>query len=359
MGNQYTSFLDLCQCFRGEVPDDADWMSIISLANKTLTTPALMDIVEQYPERIPSDVRNYVAEIFERNIVRNGRLRTQLAEAITALNEEKITPVLLKGSAVLTSSHLRRTGARLISDLDLLVSPNEAQAASNCLRRLGYGIHYQSPDGAAKWCADLVRPEDAGMIDLHRTPPGHDFFYGISGEVTQNCRLLPWMGTSVYVPSATYHALMLIVHDQFQDADYWVGKIDLRHLLDLRDLANGTDGIDWDHLAFLAPGRLARNAMATQLVALSSLLGVNVPPELRSGAVPHIQHRRRMLQIRLPALSRAFLLTALLDYQNYRAVLGVSGKVTPGFALSKRILPRLDSARFLLGLVQRPRAGKV
>ena len=359
MGNQYTSFLDLCQCFRGEVPDDADWMSLISLANQTLTTPALMNIVERYPEGIPPDVRDYVVEIFERNTVRNDRLSMQLAEAITALNEDKITPVVLKGSAVLVSSHPCRTGARLISDLDLLVSPEEAEAASNCLRRLGYGIHYQAPDDAAKWYADLVRPGDAGMIDLHQKPPGHGFFYGISGDVTQNCRLLSWRGTSVYIPSSTYHALMLIIHDQFQDADYWVGKIDLRHLLDMRDLVHGPDGIDWGHLACLAPGKLARNAMATQLVALSSLLGVDVPPALRSGLVAHIQHQRRMLQIRLPALSRAFLLTALLDYQNYRAVFGVSGEVTSDFALTRRIFPRLDTARFLLGLSREQRAGKL
>ncbi len=81
----------------GEVPDHPDWMSLISLANQTLTTPALMDIVERYPESIPPDVRQYVVEIFERNVVRNGRLSTQLAEALKALNQEEITPVLLKG----------------------------------------------------------------------------------------------------------------------------------------------------------------------------------------------------------------------------------------------------------------------
>jgi hypothetical protein len=318
-----------------------------------------VETVARHPERIPADVRDYVLEIFERNVARNERLSTQLAEALAALNGEKITPVLLKGSAVLVSACPSRTGARLISDLDLLVSPAEAEVALNCLHKLGYGIHSRAPDGAAKWYADLVRPGDAGMIDLHQKPPGHGFFYGMSGDVTHNCRLLSWRGTSVYIPSPTYHALMLIVHDQFQDADYWVGKIDLRHLLDLRDLAHEPDGIDWKRLAFFFPGKLARNAMATQLVGLSGLLEVDVPPELRSGAVPRIQHLRRMLQIRLPALRRAFLLTALLDYRNYRAVLGVSGAVTPGFALTKRILPRLDTARFLLGLSGEQRAGKL
>lgn len=334
-------------------------MSLIGLANQTLTTPALIDVVERYPDDIPPDVHDYVIEIFERNVVRNDRLSAQLAEAVTALNKEQITPVLMKGSAVLALSHHRRTGARLISDLDLLVSPEQAKAASSCLGKLGYGVHYEAPDGEAKWYADLQRPGDVGMIDLHQKPPGHDFFYGMSGDVTQNCRLLPWRGASVYTPTATYHALMLVIHDQFQDADYWVGKIDLRHLLDLRDLANELDGIDWKRLALFIRGDLARNAVETQLVALSSLLGVNVPSELRSRAIPQIQHRRRMLQIRLPALRRAFLLTALLDYRDYRAVLGVSGELASGFKFTRRILPRFDTVRFLAGLSREQRAGKI
>jgi len=358
MTSQHTSFLHLCECFRGGLPNSVDWMSLISLANHTLTTPALIDFVERYPKDIPADVHDYVCEIFERNVVRNSRLSQQLAEALAALNREKITPVLMKGGAVLVSSH-RRSGARLISDLDILVSPGEAKAASSCLSKLGYSVHYEAPDGAAKWYADLARPGDVGMIDLHQKPPGHGFFYGISGDITQNCRPLSWNDTSVYIPSATYHALMLIIHDQFQDADYWVGKIDLRHLLDLRDLANESDGVDWDRLALLAPGDLARNAMETQMVALSSLLGVDVPPQLRARTIPHIQHRRRMLQIRLPALSRAFLLTALLDYRNYRAVLGVSGELTSGFKLKRRILPRFDTVRFLVGRSREQRAGKI
>lgn len=358
MTSQHTSFVHLCQCFRGELPRNVDWMSLIGLANQTLTTPALIDVVERYPDDIPQDVHDFVVEIFKRNAVRNERLSTQLVEAVTALNAEQITPVLMKGSAVLASSHCR-IPARLISDLDILVLPDQAKLAANCLGKLGYSVHCEAPDGAPKWYVDLQRPGDVGMIDLHQKPPGHGFFYGMSGDVIQNCRLVSWRGVSVYVPSSTYHALVLVVHDQFQDADYWVGKIDLRHLLDLRDLANESDGLDWKLLSVLVPGELARNAVETQLVALSLLLGVNVPSEFLSRAIPRIQHRRRMLQMRLPALRRAFLLTALLDYRNYRAALGVSGDLTSGFKLTRRVLPRFDTVRFLVGLSGEQRAGKI
>lgn len=333
-------------------------MAIISMANQTLTTPALRDITRRFPEKIPQDVCRYIDEIFERNLIRNDRLSAQLTEAVGALNEKGITPLLLKGSAMLTMGHRCQMGRRLLSDLDIFISPEQTERAIDCLFDIGYRVHFQTPDGASKSYADLGRPGDAGMIDLQESPPGHGFFYSVSGDVKQHCQLFSWKGVSAYIPSATYHALTLIIHDQFQDSDYWVGKIDLRHLLDLRDLANSSGGIDWKLLASLAPGKLARNAIETQLIALFSLLDVDVPADMRIRFIPRVQHQRRMLQIRMPALSHALLTIALLDYRNYRAEVGALEK-TIGRLRRKRILPRIATARFLLNLSQEQRAGKV
>ena len=206
----------------------------------TLTTPALQDVIERFGGEIPADVRRYIGEIFARNLVRNDRLAAQLKEVLAALNACGITPTLVKGSAMLATSSRMKMGRRLVSDLDLVVSPDEFEAAFDCLLRLGYGVLYRAPDAAAKRFADLARPGDVGTIDLQQCPPGHRFFYSAAGDIKFHRHLQ----RSAYIPSPTYHALMLIIHDQFQDADYWVGNIDLRHLLDLRDLANSPGGID-------------------------------------------------------------------------------------------------------------------
>jgi hypothetical protein len=166
-------------------------------------------------------------------------------------------------------------------------------------------------------------------------------------------------GAAAYVPSATFQAFMLIIHDQFQDNDYWTGNIDLRHLVDVRDLANSPDGIDWDQLAALAPGKLARNALETQLITLSDLLGVDdIPIHLRSRFIPRLQNRRRLAQARFPLLRWPFFATTLLDYGNYRE--GPGSKTGTGTAAGGpwRVLPKLDTLRWLLALSGKTRTGK-
>ena len=74
MANHSHALTQLCACFRGCVPPRVDWMSVLGLANQTLTTPALMEFATRFKDRIPADVHDYIREMFERNVVRNDRL---------------------------------------------------------------------------------------------------------------------------------------------------------------------------------------------------------------------------------------------------------------------------------------------
>jgi Uncharacterised nucleotidyltransferase len=348
----------LCECFRGSVPKQADWMSLLGLANQTLTTPALMDFSVRFKDQIPEDVCLYIREMFERNVARNDRLAHQLAETVAAINDHGVTPVLLKGAAMLATADRARWGSKLMSDLDIMVLPDQVEATMNALFAAGYSVHLQPPPDAGKWYVDLMRPGDVGMVDLHRGLPGPAFFYRSSGDLRQHCKVIQVGRGMAHIPSATYQALILTIHDQFQDYDYWTGNIDVRHLIDLRDLAISPEGIDWEALAALTPSKLARNALETQIVALSCLLGVDVPINMRSRFVPRLQHRRRLAQARLPALRWALLPIAILDYRNYRDELGKTDR-TGTISDRKWTLPTGDTLRFLLSLSRQQRVGKI
>src|SRR5437588_1605260 len=125
MANYSRSLIDWSECLQGRVPKRADWVSLLGLANETLTTPALNEFATRFRDQIPEDVYFYIREIFERNVVRNLRLSAQLIEAVSAINDRSVTPVLVKGAAMLATAPPTDHGSKLMTDLDIIVSPEE------------------------------------------------------------------------------------------------------------------------------------------------------------------------------------------------------------------------------------------
>lgn len=345
------AFADLCLCLRGALPSAPDWMAIVALANRTLTTPFLIDVVRERGAEMPEDARSLVEALFARNLARNERLTAQLGETLAALNGHGVTPVLLKGAATLAASDCDSAGRRLSCDLDLLIAPQERAATFEALARIGYRVFRRSSEG--KWFVDLGRPGDVGMVDLHAAPPGPAHHYQLLGEVAARCRPVTVGPGVALLPSPVAQALILIVHDQFQDHDYWLGDIDLRHLLDLRDLAARED-FDWRELSELAVGELGRNALETQVLALHALLGVDTPADLRRRFVPRLQHRRRMLQLRFPELRPIFMAAGVLDLLHYRS------EVRPQTGPRRtRFLPKVETLGFFLARARQRRNAKL
>jgi hypothetical protein len=357
MASPSSTLVELCQCLGGKAPSNSDWMAVLELANNTLTTPFLIDLVNQSEQSVPEDVETFVRDIYRRNALRNDRLRAQLEEAVAALNERDVIPVLLKGSAILAAAAPERRATRILADLDILVDPDQFETALQALADLDYQSHFRTSPESRKQYSDLKRARDVGMIDLHQGAPGPDYFYRASGKLLANCTPISVGRGTAYLPTPTFQAFMLIIHDQFQDDDYWVGEIDVRHLVELRDLANA-EGIDWNRMMSFASSRLARNAVGKQLVALAELLGVDVPIELRKGFIPRLQFRRLLLQSRFPLARWPLLSVALLDYGNYRRELGAEYQ-SDSRRNKTLTLPQADTLRHLFGLVGRHRIGKV
>jgi hypothetical protein len=77
-----------------------------------------------------------------------------------------------------------------MSDLDIMVLPDQIEATLDALFALGYSVHYLTPPDAGKWYMELKRLGDVGMVDLHRQLPGPAFFYRRLGDVKQHCKMV-------------------------------------------------------------------------------------------------------------------------------------------------------------------------
>jgi len=280
----------LAALFQGELPDAAEWSRIIDLANRAWLTPAVHVALEKHGRlaEVPDAVRGYIALLHERNVERNGRLRSQLIEALGALNRAGIEPILLKGAVSLFVGDEARVGSRMISDLDINIEPGEAAAAAAALRDIGYG--------ATDNPREFARPIDVGVVEFHDRANYRSQRY-LSGDLRESAPLTERDGVTARVPSPTARALHLIVHDMIKEGDYWRFRINLRHLRDLVDLSTSREGIDWDAIAGVLRDRAGRGALEMQLNALHDLFGVNTSPERRGGAAAILRHAGRMAAV--------------------------------------------------------------
>lgn len=318
----------LADCLNGARPKGVDWDAVIGLANESLTITALAAAVEHAStasEQAPDDVRQYLNVILERNRTRNARLLNALAEAARSLNAAGIVPAVMKGAAILLGQRQGEIGDRLLTDIDLLVPPNDMSEAIDALKRIGYEIMVGG--GMGSWPGDprfhlptvLYRPGDAGSIDLQCRPKGPHAFsdpqmlFAKSSHVDLD-------GATLAIPSPLAQIAYLLLHDQFQDGDYFRGLIDVRHLFDITIIVRRVPDVDWRGLRAMFPSGYERNAVDTQLLTAKWLFGVGCEWDPRCSGLARLQLQRRRTQLRWAFLWRALtVMSLLLELPHYPA----------------------------------------
>ena len=285
----------LSALLRGEPTTVDDWSAVIGLANRAYITPRLAG---RLPGDAPDDARVFVRDVARRNDERSRRQLQQMGEAAAALNANGVVPLAIKGGAILASAG----GAcpRMTNDIDLVVPPSEVERALAALVAAGFPIRARHPDPAAHTVAELGRPEDVGLIDLHQRPPGPPGFFSTADLTAGPVRQVG--PGRVFTPEPHLHIYLQTLHDQLHNGAYWRGGFDLRHAWDIADLIAGDDPVDWERLRRLPPTRLTARALEAQLAACHSLTGAPVPAWAQ-GWRTRLRERRQRLQQTVPALA--------------------------------------------------------
>jgi hypothetical protein len=325
------------------------WEAVVELASRQLVTPTLDQALRDQGRvsELPAEVRDYLEAVHGLNGERNRGIADQVVEITAALNAIGTEPVLLKGVAYLVEDLYGDPAARVIGDIDLLVSAERIEDAVGALLAIGYreaGLddvsfaahHHRTP---------LARGDAVAAVELHTAPVPQAFSTLLRAErVRRDARPVAVGGQRAWLPAPRDLVVHNIVHGQLADRHYWSGRVALRPLCDLVRLRLAHDAaIDWPEVLTTFDRAGYGSACRAWLMAAQRLLGQAPPagfePTLgarfacwRSGAQirsPRLMalgeaygyHRAMLERLRAGPGSRQQLLDRLLHPRGYRRYL--------------------------------------
>ena len=303
------------EAFRGRIAALPDpWMGIVAQANLHFLTPALWCAVEEQglADAVPADARDYLAESFRLNRLRNEQIKRQCDQLTACLNAADITPLLLKGGVYLYEGRATAFGLRMMADLDILLPPDRWDEA---IERT-FGLGYEIVDRHQDWTHDfhaLGRPGDMASIEFHRDVGKQRRLISVGDAFAQAVPLAAG-DLRLLALSPTHRAMHNLFHGAVQDRAHDLRRVPLRSLYDLGLIvaAQGPQ-IDWQALssAFRA---LGYGAVLDNCVYLAErCLGLSIPLPAADTTGPRRRFRQALFQMNQPRLKTAVDLWASLS----------------------------------------------
>lgn len=284
-----------------------DWATLRALARHDGVSAPLWAGLEAAGVRPPPEVAEAMRR--EARVAEFGaaRLEQRLRDALGLLEAAGVRPVLLKGAGLAYSAYGGFAG-RPMSDLDLLVAPDQLAGASAALRAAGW-----RPERAAdaRYAAHqhempLVSPDGGAVVELHREllPGGHPFALDGAGmRAAARPVRAPW-GAEVLVPAAADQLVHCCVHFAWSHElrwGAWRTFADVAALLPMllpaaegEPAAEDEPAVEDELAALVARVEAARAGCAVYwtLRLAAAAGGVAVPPALLGRLAPSLSPRR-------------------------------------------------------------------
>ncbi|MCZ7599554.1 MAG: nucleotidyltransferase family protein [Gammaproteobacteria bacterium] len=258
-----------------------DWSHLVQLSSQHLVTPELARAIdEQRSLRVPASVTDYLKSIRRLNAKRNASAIDESLSIVREMNREGIRPLLLKGAGNLLTGVYPELASRVMTDIDMIVAPEEHPAARRVLELHGY-VQSVGP----------YREE----VDHHHGPPRVHASRRFRVELhrlaltRRCCALVPceeamataWPverdGIAFRVMSPTLRMIHLVAHCQLQNGHHAARVVELRNLVDAQYyVARFQEQLDWAKVAQRFEAAGAGAALDGFRLLARSLLGVRL-----------------------------------------------------------------------------------
>jgi Uncharacterised nucleotidyltransferase len=311
---------------RGEI----DWPLVASLANRAHLTPALHLGLQRkaLTELLPSDCQLYLSMIHDLNQQRNRRIVQQSTELFTALNQQGLRPVLMKGGLSLFETG-SDDGLFMMADMDALLAEKEIPLAYNVLRSLGYVKLGDPPAHAHALTFD--RAGELATIDLHRCV-GPQVRLLNPEEARLSATALAGSRLNLAGLSPTHRVLLLLMSYCLFEPQFRSFELPLKGLHDLAVICRRHGrSIDWTRIADVMRHHSLEAAARAWFTMAHHLLLVPIPRHLCRSRADRRHLRRCLLQLDHPQLARPLRFAARLAWifgalrMDYRYGCGLSG----------------------------------
>lgn len=283
------------------------WREVLDLANCELLAPTLWVRLREkaLSEALPPEIAAYLRRSHMVNVVRNDRIRTQLADSIRTLNARDVEPVLLKGAVDLFISRYGDPGARILRDVDLLVPWRDVERARAALITAGYHEVPREPGKFVTYYVELTRPDAMVPMDLQWYISGQRDVLS-PDEALRDSVLHHYDGVRFRTLSANHQIVHNLVHSELQDRGADLGFVWLRQLLDLAALCRQLDAaVAWDQVQAHFTRRRLPGLVAKRLYLAHHLLGLPMPAAIRPTLTARLHYNRCLAQLRWPWITSA------------------------------------------------------
>lgn len=252
------------------------------------------------------------------NTLRNMTISAQALKLTRQLNQAGITPLLLKGTARLLLTQDEKLGFRKQADIDLLVRPEELEAAGNVFLADGYRFQLTSSDAssAPKMLADareaiklsaahhhlppLFKPGYAASVELHRHHLPKRFQRDNPlPPLFNSAQACERQGAAFLVPASEHQVIHLILGKLVHDGYFARRAFPIREACDFIDLLQSAgNSLDLPLIEqHCGPGFGLFLALVAQLMEFQTPLSVAVGS--REAAAHFIRRMRQRFDSRL------------------------------------------------------------
>ena len=213
---------------------------VVECANQHMVISTLFSQLRcrQFHLSLPAQLQAYMEAMYEQQRTRNSRLKEQAKSIVFALNAVDIEPLLMKGGDTLFYDLYPSTGARFMSDLDVLLPDGSMNLAWDTLLDQGYCVPDKYKDikqGLDPHHAKpIYRAGDDCAVELHYKPLNHKSGRFLStSEAFESAQLVSDMSADeMHACSLSpHHKLMhCFVHSEISHGSFRRDQLDIRQM---------------------------------------------------------------------------------------------------------------------------------